>query len=151
MTTTRSKTSQRSYPAEATRSREGPPLGRGRGQPGGTDRGLVGILVEETASPVTVFVAGDAHKQPDIGKQIQRRTKMSGLMDLELSRQHREEIMQEVAVTRLARLARANHEGKSRQASNLGWELARYARLLSKCLRSTRQRAGTTDGNRKIT
>jgi hypothetical protein len=32
---------------------------------------------------------------------------MSGSMDLELSHQHREEIMQEVAVARLARLARA--------------------------------------------
>ena len=60
---------------------------------------------------------------------------MIGLMDLELSHQHREEIMQEVAVARLARLARANHEGKSLQASNLGWELARYAGLLSKRLR----------------
>ena len=76
---------------------------------------------------------------------------MSGLMDLELSHQHREEIMQEVAVARLARLARANHEGKSLQASNLGWELARYAGLLRKRMRSTGQRAGTTDGNRKIT
>jgi len=76
---------------------------------------------------------------------------MIGLMDLELSHQHREEIMQEVAVARLARLARANHEGKSLQASNLGWELARYAGLLSKRLRSTGQRAGTTDGKRKIT
>jgi hypothetical protein len=75
VTTTMSKTGQRSYPAEATRSREGPPLGRGRGRPCGTDRGLVGVLVEETASPATVFVAGDSHKQPDIGKQIQRRTK----------------------------------------------------------------------------
>jgi len=75
VTTTMSKTGQRSYPAEATRSREGPPLGRGRGRPGGTDSGLVGVLVEETASPTTVFVAGDAQKRPDIGKQIQRRTK----------------------------------------------------------------------------
>jgi len=76
---------------------------------------------------------------------------MSGLMDLELSHQHREEIMQEVAVARLARLRARHHKGKSRQASNLVWELARYARLLSKRLRSTGQRACTSDGNRKIT
>jgi hypothetical protein len=75
VTATMSKTGQRSYHAEATLSREGPPLGRGRDRPGGTDRGLVGVLVEETASPATVFVAGDARKRPDIGKQIQRRTK----------------------------------------------------------------------------
>ena len=42
---------------------------------GGTNRGLVGVLVEKAASPAAVFVAGDARKRPDIGKQIQRRTK----------------------------------------------------------------------------
>jgi hypothetical protein len=49
---------------------------------------------------------------------------MSGLMDLELSHQHREEIMQEVAVARLARLrARATTKGNPARHRTWGGSL----------------------------
>lgn len=58
MTTTMSKTIEKSYSTGATLPRGGQPLGRVRGGPGGTDRGVAGVLGEETSSPMAVFVAG---------------------------------------------------------------------------------------------
>src|SRR5687767_10545059 len=55
MTTTISRTSERSYPKEAIRSRGGPLLGGGR--TGGIERDLVGVPHEE-AFPAQAFVAG---------------------------------------------------------------------------------------------
>jgi hypothetical protein len=52
----------------------------------------------------------------------------------EISRQHRQEIMHEVRTARQAGTARANREGKSRLARDLGWELSRFAGLLGKRL-----------------
>jgi len=52
----------------------------------------------------------------------------------ELMRQHREEILHEVRAAREAGTARSNHKGMSRLVRDLGWELARYAGLLSKRL-----------------
>ena len=56
MTTTINRTSERSYPMEATRARGGPLLGRGR--TGGIDRESVGAIYEEASSPARAFVAG---------------------------------------------------------------------------------------------
>jgi hypothetical protein len=48
----------------------------------------------------------------------------------ELTRQHREEIMQGVRAAREAVAARSNHKGTSRLVRDLGWEFVRYAGLL---------------------
>ena len=56
MTSTINRTSERSYPMEATRARGGPLLGRGR--TGGIDRESVGAIYEEASSPARAFVAG---------------------------------------------------------------------------------------------
>ena len=53
----------------------------------------------------------------------------------EVSRQHREEIMQGIKVARLEGMASANHEGRSRPLRDLSWEIARYAGLVGKRLR----------------
>ena len=58
-------------------------------------------------------------------------------MDREFSRQHREEIMHEVALARLERKARANREGEAGLLRILSWELARFAGLLGKRLRNS--------------
>ena len=51
---------------------------------------------------------------------------MYASIDRELSRQHREEIRQEVAANRLAGMARANRERRPYVVRDLSWELARY-------------------------
>ena len=51
---------------------------------------------------------------------------MHGLGEYEVWRQRREEIEQEVAVARLARLARANSETRPYVVRDLSWEFARY-------------------------
>ena len=51
---------------------------------------------------------------------------MYGWIDQEASRQYREEIRNEVAINRLAKMARANRVRKSRLIRDLRWELARY-------------------------
>jgi hypothetical protein len=53
----------------------------------------------------------------------------------ELARQHREELMYEAAIARLAKEARANVDAGFRLLQNLRWELARYAGLINKQLR----------------
>ena len=58
MTTTLRKTGDRSYPTQASRSREDPLLGRGRDRPGSIDWELVGAIDGETASPGAALVAG---------------------------------------------------------------------------------------------
>ena len=52
----------------------------------------------------------------------------------EISRQHREEIMQAVEVAHLGKTARANREATARLVRDLRWELSRYAGLLGKRL-----------------
>lgn len=52
----------------------------------------------------------------------------------ELTRQHRKEFMHGVRAAREAGTARSNYKGMSRLVRDLGWELARYAGLLSKRL-----------------
>ena len=61
---------------------------------------------------------------------------MYGLAEYETFRQHREEIRQEVAVYRLEKMARASCRTEQGLVRNLRWELARYAGLLNKRLRS---------------
>ena len=51
---------------------------------------------------------------------------MHGLGEYEVWRQRREEIEQEVAVARLARMARANSETRAYVVRDLSWEFARY-------------------------
>ena len=51
---------------------------------------------------------------------------MYASIDRELSRQHREEIRQEVTVNRLAGVAHANRERRPYVVRDLSWELARY-------------------------
>jgi hypothetical protein len=51
---------------------------------------------------------------------------MYGLSEYEVSRQHREEIRQEVAANRLAGVARAKRETRPYVVRDLSWELARY-------------------------
>jgi hypothetical protein len=63
---------------------------------------------------------------------------MYGWIDQEASRQYREEIRNEVAINRLAKMARANRVRKSRLIRDLRWELARYGERLGKRLRNTR-------------
>ena len=60
---------------------------------------------------------------------------MYGMLEQEISRQHREELRQEVAAYRLEKTARANREGKFRLVADTKWELERYAGLLVKRLR----------------
>ena len=67
---------------------------------------------------------------------------MYGLAEYGISRQHREEIRQEVAAYRLEKkLARANREGQFRLMGDTKWELARYAGLFKKRLRNIRNTA----------
>ena len=67
---------------------------------------------------------------------------MYGLAEYGISRQHREEIRQEVAAYRLEdKLARANREGRFRLFGDTKWELERYAGLLKKRLRNIRNTA----------
>ncbi len=67
---------------------------------------------------------------------------MYGLAERGISRQHREEIRQEVAAYRLEeKPARANREGRFRLIGDTKWELARYAGLSKKRLRNIRNTA----------
>jgi hypothetical protein len=54
----------------------------------------------------------------------------------ELGRQHREELMHEAAIARLAKEARANSDASFGSLRNLRWEFARYAGLISKQMRT---------------
>jgi 4-azaleucine resistance transporter AzlC len=58
MTTTMSKTSERTYTTEATRSRGGSYLGRDHGRYGGLALELAGAVDEEKSSSTMAFVAG---------------------------------------------------------------------------------------------
>jgi len=71
---------------------------------------------------------------------------MYASIDRELSRQHREEIRQEVAANRLAGMARANRERRPYVVRDLSWELARYldAETVSE---SASARPNITSGN----
>ena len=51
---------------------------------------------------------------------------MYGLVEYEVSRQHREETRQEVALARLARVARTDRERRPYVVRDLSWEFARY-------------------------
>ncbi len=66
---------------------------------------------------------------------------MYGLTEYGISRQHREEIRQEVAVYRLERLARASRGAEPGLLRDLRWELAPYAGLSGKRLRNIRNTA----------
>ncbi|MGH3144984.1 MAG: hypothetical protein ACRDTR_04190 [Rubrobacter sp.] len=59
------------------------------------------------------------------------------MADYEVWRQHHEELRREIATNRLGRKLRADRGGESRLVRNPKWELARYAGLLAKRLRST--------------
>ncbi len=61
---------------------------------------------------------------------------MYGFGEYEVLRQRHEEIRHEVAVNRLARMARANRGRKPRLARDPRWELARFGELLGKRLRN---------------
>lgn len=61
---------------------------------------------------------------------------MYGMVQQEISRQHREEIRQAVAAYRLKSNLRANRGGSFRLAGDTKWELERYAGLFKKRLRS---------------
>jgi hypothetical protein len=72
----------------------------------------------------------------------EKENKMYGLAEYGISRQHREEIRQEVAAYRLEeKLACANREGRFRLIGDTKWELGRYAGLLKKRLRNIRNTA----------
>ena len=69
-------------------------------------------------------------------------SEMYGLAEHGIFRQHREEIRQEAEAYRLEeKLARANREGRFRLIGDTKWELGRYAGLLKKRLRNTRNTA----------
>ena len=55
---------------------------------------------------------------------------MYGMVQQEISRQHREEIRQQVAAIRQGGKPRTNREGGFRLAGDTKWELERYAGLL---------------------
>ena len=61
---------------------------------------------------------------------------MYGMVQQEISRQHREEIRQQVAAYRLEGKLRANRRGRFLLAGDTKWELERYAGLLKKRLRN---------------
>ena len=71
---------------------------------------------------------------------------MYGLAEYGISRQHREEIRQEVAVYRLERLARASRGAEPGLLRDLRWELARYAGLSGKRLGCNHNLALKEDG-----
>jgi hypothetical protein len=60
---------------------------------------------------------------------------MYGMLEQEISRQHREEIRQQMAAYRLQKALQANRGGRFRLAADTRWELERYAGLLMKRLR----------------
>ena len=61
---------------------------------------------------------------------------MYGMLEQEISRQHREEIQQAVAAIRQEGKLRANRGGRFHLAGDTKWELERYAGLLKKRLRN---------------
>lgn len=61
---------------------------------------------------------------------------MQGFDRFEFWRQHREELLREAQMNRLARAARSARKKKSRQKSTPGWELHRCGGRLSKLLRA---------------
>jgi hypothetical protein len=61
---------------------------------------------------------------------------MYAAIDHEASRQHRQEIKQEVATYRLQNALRGSRAGKFRLLGDTKWELGRYVGLLRKRLRN---------------
>jgi hypothetical protein len=61
---------------------------------------------------------------------------MYGMLEHEISRQHREEIQQQVAAYRLEGKLRANREGRFLPAGDTKWDLERYAGYSKKRLRN---------------
>jgi hypothetical protein len=76
-------------------------------------------------------VAGKSSQAGAAGKRLSRLTKtkeneMHVSIDQELSRQHREEIRQEVAANRLALMAHGGREPRPYVVRDMSWRLARY-------------------------
>ena len=63
---------------------------------------------------------------------------MYGVLEQEISRQHRGEIRQQVAAHRLEKTLREDRGGKFRLLGDARWELERYAGLLMKRLGNPR-------------
>jgi hypothetical protein len=59
---------------------------------------------------------------------------MYGMLEQEISRQHRGEIRRQVAAIRLEKAARTNREGRFRVMRDTKWEVERYAGRLKKRL-----------------
>jgi hypothetical protein len=59
---------------------------------------------------------------------------MYGMLEQEISRQHRGEIRQQVAAIRLQKTARTGRKERFRLMGDKRWELERYAGLLMKRL-----------------
>jgi len=61
---------------------------------------------------------------------------MYGVLEQEISRQHRGEIRQQVVAYRLEKTLREGHGGRFRLLGDTRWELERYAGLLMKRLKN---------------
>ena len=61
---------------------------------------------------------------------------MQEMMDLQLAKQHREEILREVELDRQTGALRAAGKGRAGRRSALVWEMNRYAGHLLKLLRT---------------
>jgi hypothetical protein len=85
-----------------------------------------------TRWPPEGLASAAGNRQRDEAKE----NEMYGMVQQEISRQHREEIRQAVAACRLEGNLRANREGGFRLVGDTKWELERYAGLLKKCLRN---------------
>jgi hypothetical protein len=60
------------------------------------------------------------------------------MMDLQLAKQHREEMLREVELNRQAKVLRAAPKGHAGRRSTLVWEIERHAGRLLKLLRLMR-------------
>jgi len=60
------------------------------------------------------------------------------MMDLQLAKQHREEMLREVELNRQANALRAAGKGRARRRSALVWEMNRHAGRLLKLLGTLR-------------
>ena len=63
---------------------------------------------------------------------------MQEMMDFQLAKQHREEMLREVELNRQTKALRAAGKGRAGRRSALVWEMKRYAGRLLKLLRLMR-------------